>query len=169
MAISTQSGWIAQAGSYRSFPALVGSVSTDWLVIGGGFTGLSAARELAERCLGERIILIDAKKIAQGAAARNSGFNVGYDLPSFTRENADQNMAEYLARTRIDIAGAQQNERLIRSLGIDCDYLPIGFHYAVHDPAKFAEVAPLAVCAWNNIHYPLAPLPALMYAPHKIQ
>lgn len=139
-----QSGWIAQAGPYRSFLALTGTVTTDWLVIGGGFTGLSAARELAERCPGQRIMLIDAKKIAQGAAARNSGFNVGYDLPGFTRETAARDMPDYLARTRIDIAGAQENERLIRSLGIDCDYLPTGFHYAVHDPAQFAKAAALA-------------------------
>jgi glycine/D-amino acid oxidase-like deaminating enzyme len=144
MAISTQSGWIALAGPYSTFPALTGPVSTDWLVIGGGFTGLSAARELAERCPGDRIILIDAKKIAQGATARNSGFNVGFDLPGFTRKTARRNMSEYLARTRIDIAGAQQNEQLIRSLGIDCDYLPTGFHYAVHDPANFAEASALA-------------------------
>lgn len=144
MAPGVQSGWIAQAGPYCAFPALTGSVTTDWLVIGGGFTGLSAARELAARCPGERIVLIDAKKIAQGAAARNSGFNVGYDLPGFTREEAEGNMAEYLARTRIDIAGAVENERLIRSLGIDCDYLPTGFYYAVHDPAKFAGAAALA-------------------------
>lgn len=144
MANSIESGWIAQAGPYRSFPALTGNVTTDWLIIGGGFTGLSAARELAARCPGQRILLIDAKKIAQGAAARNSGFNVGYDLPGFTREKAGGNMAEYLARTRIDIAGATENERLIRDLGIDCDYLPTGFHYAVHDPARFAEAADLA-------------------------
>lgn len=144
MAPSVQSGWIAQAGPYRAFPALTGTITTDWLVIGGGFTGLSAARELAARCPGERIVLIDAKKIAQGAAARNSGFNVGYDLPGFTRDEAEGNMADYLARTRIDIAGAEENERLIRSLGIECDYLPTGFHYAVHDPAKFAGASALA-------------------------
>lgn len=138
------SGWIAQAQPYRAFPALSGQQPTDWLIIGGGFTGLSAARELAARCPGERILLIDAKKIAQGAAARNSGFNVGYDLPGFTRDGAAANMAEYLARTRIDIAGATENERLIRSLAIDCDDLPTGFHYAVHDPARFAKAAALA-------------------------
>lgn len=144
MANGIESGWIAQAGPYRTFPALRGDVKTDWLIIGGGLTGLSAARELATRCPGERIVLIDAKKIAQGAAARNSGFNVGYDLPGFTRNEAPGSMAEYLARTRIDIAGATENERLIRSLGIDCGYQPTGFHYAVQDPAKFTEAAALA-------------------------
>jgi len=53
-------------------------------------------------------------------------------------------MAEYLARTRIDIAGATENERLIRDLGISCDYLPTGYFYAVHDPARFAGAAALA-------------------------
>jgi glycine/D-amino acid oxidase-like deaminating enzyme len=144
MATRIESGWIAQAGPYRAFPALSGDITTDWLVIGGGFTGLSAARELATGCPDQRIVLIDAKKIAQGAAARNSGFNVGYDLPDFTRDRAAGSMADYLARTKIDIAGATENERLIRSLGINCDYLATGFSYAVHDPAKFAKAAALA-------------------------
>ena len=72
-----QCGWIAQAGQYRAFPALLGEQTTDWLILGGGFAGLSAARELAGRRPNDRIILIDAQRIAQGASARNSGFNVG--------------------------------------------------------------------------------------------
>ncbi len=144
MTIPVQSGWIAQAGSYRAFPSVTGSAVTDWMVIGGGFTGLSAARELAARRPGDRIMLIDAKRIAQGAAARNSGFNVGYDLPHFTREHASAHLPDYLARTRIDIAGAEENERLIATLGIECDYRPTGFYYAVHDPARFAEAEALA-------------------------
>lgn len=144
MTIPVQSGWIAQAGSYRTFPSASGSSVTDWLVIGGGFTGLSAARELAARRSGDRIMLIDAKRIAQGAAARNSGFNVGYDLPHFTRQNAPAHLADYLARTKIDIAGAEENERLIDTLRIDCDYLATGFYYAVHEPSRFAEAEALA-------------------------
>lgn len=132
-----QCGWIALAGSYREFPALVGEQTTDWLIIGGGFTGLSAARELAERRPEDRIMLIDAKRIAQGATGRNSGFNVGYDLPDFTGDGADGAMAKFLAQTAIDKAGAEENLRLIETLGIDCDFRAAGFSYAVHDPARF--------------------------------
>lgn len=129
-------GWIAQAGTYRQFPVLVGEQTADWLIIGGGFTGLSAARELADRRPDDRIILIDAQRIAQGASARNSGFNVGHDLPGFAKHASTEEMAKYLAQTEIDKAGAQENQQLIETLGIDCDFRADGFSYAVHDPAR---------------------------------
>jgi glycine/D-amino acid oxidase-like deaminating enzyme len=145
-----QCGWIAQAGDYRAFPALAGEQTADWLIIGGGFTGLSAARELAERRPQDRIILIDAQRIAQGATARNSGFNVGYDLPDFTLDAPAKAMRKFLAQTEIDKAGALENQRLIKTLGIDCDYRADGFSYAVHDRARlqmakaYAEVLTMA-------------------------
>jgi glycine/D-amino acid oxidase-like deaminating enzyme len=143
-----QCGWIAQAGSYREFPALVGDQTTDWLIVGGGFTGLSAARELAERRPEDRIILIDAKRIAQGATARNSGFNVGYDLPEVAKDASREAMARYLAQTEIDKAGALENRRLIEDLGIDCDFRADGFFYAVHDPARLRTAeAPAEILA----------------------
>jgi cation diffusion facilitator CzcD-associated flavoprotein CzcO len=75
------SGRIATAGAYRTYPRLKGGERTDWLIIGGGRTGLAAARRLARLRPRERIVLIEAKRIAQGASGRNSGFLVGYDLP----------------------------------------------------------------------------------------
>lgn len=137
----TTCGWIAQAGPYAPHPPLAGAQTTDWLIIGGGFTGLSAAHELAARCPEARLLLIDARKIAQGAAARNSGFNVGYDLPGFARTASRAERTEYLAQTAIDRAGAEENVRLINDLGIDCDFRADGFTYAVHDPARFAAIA----------------------------
>jgi len=135
-----QCGWIAQAGSYRQFPELVGEQKTDWLIVGGGFTGLSAARELAGRRPNDRIILIDAQRIAQGASARNSGFNVGYDLPEFGAEGSAEAMATFLAQTEIDRAGALENERLVNTLGIDCDFRADGFFYAAHEGERLGKV-----------------------------
>lgn len=51
----------------------------DWTVIGGGFTGLAAARRLAELNPSDSIALIDAHPIGWGASGRNSGFII--DLP----------------------------------------------------------------------------------------
>jgi len=139
-----QCGWIAQAGTYREFPTLVGEQATDWLIVGGGFTGLSAARELTQLRPNDRIILIDAQRLAQGASARNSGFNVGYDLPSFTPDALPEAMAKFLAQAAIDKAGALENQRLIETLGINCDFRADGFSYAVHDPARLQKAAAYA-------------------------
>ena len=134
-----QCGWIAQAGPYREFPFLSGEQTTDWLIIGGGFTGLSAAREIAGRRPNDRIMLIDAKRIAQGATARNSGFNVGYDVPEFGTDASPEAMAAFMAQTEIDTAGALENQRLIDKLGIDCDYRADGFSLRCSRPASLGQ------------------------------
>ncbi|HUF56280.1 MAG TPA: FAD-binding oxidoreductase [Thermohalobaculum sp.] len=55
------------------------AVTADWLVIGGGFAGLAAARRLAQLRAPERIVLLEARRIGEGPAGRNSGFMI--DLP----------------------------------------------------------------------------------------
>ena len=55
-----------------------GGITTDWL-IGGGFAGLSAAKRLTELRGGDSITLIEAGRIGEGPAGRNSGFMI--DLP----------------------------------------------------------------------------------------
>lgn len=61
------------------FENLSGSVTADFAIIGGGFAGLSAARRLTQLAPNSRIVLLEAGRIAEGAAGRNSGFMI--DLP----------------------------------------------------------------------------------------
>ena len=56
-----------------------GPIVADWLVIGAGFAGLAAARRLSELCPGDRIVVLEACRVAEGPAGRNSGFMI--DLP----------------------------------------------------------------------------------------
>lgn len=52
-------------------PALMGDVRADVLVVGGGFAGLSAAIELAQR--GYKVVVLEADRICSGASGRNGG------------------------------------------------------------------------------------------------
>lgn len=52
-------------------PPLQGQVGADVVVVGGGFAGLSAAIELAER--GLSVALLEADRICSGASGRNGG------------------------------------------------------------------------------------------------
>jgi glycine/D-amino acid oxidase-like deaminating enzyme len=54
-------------------------IMADWLVIGGGFAGLAAARRLSQLRPRDRIVLLEATRLGQGPAGRNSGFMI--DLP----------------------------------------------------------------------------------------
>lgn len=54
-------------------------ITADWVVIGAGFAGLTAARRLSQLCPTDRIVVLDARRVADGPAGRNSGFMI--DLP----------------------------------------------------------------------------------------
>jgi len=58
--------------------------SVDWIVIGAGFAGLSAARRLSELHPNASIAVLEASVVAHGPAGRNSGFmiDVPHDLTS---------------------------------------------------------------------------------------
>ncbi|MDF1720861.1 MAG: FAD-binding oxidoreductase [Minwuia sp.] len=58
---------------------LSGDRKSDWLVIGAGFAGLAAARRLSQIREGDTIAILDAVRVGDGPAGRNSGFMI--DLP----------------------------------------------------------------------------------------
>jgi gamma-glutamylputrescine oxidase len=61
----------ATANSAVRYPRLEGEHRVDVAVIGGGFTGLASALELAER--GKRVALVEAHRIGWGQSGRNGG------------------------------------------------------------------------------------------------
>lgn len=74
-----QSGWLALSRREAPVRTLDTNRTADWLVVGAGFAGLSAARRLAQLRPGESIVVLDAREVAQGPSGRNSGFMI--DLP----------------------------------------------------------------------------------------
>lgn len=71
--------WNAILGPQPPATPLGETTQADFVVVGGGFAGLSAARRLTQLQPGARIALLEAGRIAEGAAGRNSGFMI--DLP----------------------------------------------------------------------------------------
>ncbi|MEQ6290173.1 NAD(P)/FAD-dependent oxidoreductase [Vogesella sp. GCM10023246] len=132
-------GWIAQAGVSPCAARLQGKQKADWLVIGGGYTGLSAAHTLAELHPQARIIVVDRQRAAQGASARNSGFVVAYERPE-AEELAGRRLNEqYHAASAIGRAASAELHRRVVGLGIECELSDDGYFFAVRDPAKLAE------------------------------
>ncbi len=63
--------YAATANKVAPFPELDGDTECDVCIVGGGFTGLSAALELAER--GLDVVLLEAHRAGWGASGRNGG------------------------------------------------------------------------------------------------
>lgn len=132
-------GWIAQAGESALQPGLRGVEQADWLIIGGGFIGLSAAHSLARMHPQARIVLVDRQHAAQGASARNSGFVVAHENPAGDELLGRKLNGYYQQSTEISRAANQEVRQRIDSLGIDCDWREEGYFFAVHDPDKLEE------------------------------
>jgi gamma-glutamylputrescine oxidase len=63
--------YAATANPFERQPRLVGDVSADLVVVGGGFTGLSTALHAAEA--GLSVVLLEARRIGWGASGRSGG------------------------------------------------------------------------------------------------
>lgn len=106
-----RSGW--EAISTRDIPVrtLDGDVSADWLIVGAGFAGLSAARRLAQLRPGETIVVLEASEVAKGPAGRNSGFmiDVPHNLSSGEYSVADEQATAWeIRQNRLAIAFAAE-------------------------------------------------------------
>jgi glycine/D-amino acid oxidase-like deaminating enzyme len=107
----------------------------DVTVIGGGYTGLSAARTLAKG--GASVVVLEAEALGWGASSRNggqvlTGQKVGTEalLRRFGRERARGIFGASLAA--IDFV-----ERLVAEEGIDCGFVRAGHLEAACKPAHF--------------------------------
>ncbi len=102
-------GWNEIYRDKTPFPALDSDIEVDWVVVGGGFAGLGAAKRLLQ-LLGnkERIAVVEARGLAQGPAGRNSGFmlDLPHELNSDTYAGSkEQDLRQIrLNRAAIDLA-----------------------------------------------------------------
>lgn len=138
--VPDQCGWIALAGDYPSYPNLNGEQIADWVIIGGGFTGLAAARRISELAPKARILLIDGKRIGQGATGRNSGFVVANESPGHAALATADGRANYAAVNALDHAGIKELKRLIQQYKIECQWEDTGSIHAASDPKNFDKI-----------------------------
>ncbi|MER9942746.1 FAD-binding oxidoreductase [Mesorhizobium sp. M0092] len=88
------------AGPRPEYPALDGDRTCDVVIVGGGFTGLSAAAHLAKS--GADVVLIETHRFGDGASGRNGG-----QLGTGQRAWAEELEAEYgfsCAKALFDLA-----------------------------------------------------------------
>jgi gamma-glutamylputrescine oxidase len=124
-----------QASANRSItcPALHGDVTTDVVVIGAGYTGISAALELA--LAGYKVVVLESATIGSGASGRNGGqICTGF---SASQAKLEGQLGAADARKCFDISEDAKSliEQRIAAYGIDCD-LRWGYLHCAAKPGQ---------------------------------
>jgi glycine/D-amino acid oxidase-like deaminating enzyme len=81
--------WINDLIPRTNIKCLQSNEDTKWLIIGAGYTGLSAARKLGQLYPNQKIILVDAQLAGEGASGINSGYLVDTTLNDGFTSNKD--------------------------------------------------------------------------------
>jgi gamma-glutamylputrescine oxidase len=127
--------WIAQTPDYHPTAPLREPISADVAIIGGGFTGVSTAYHLSRRYPEKRVVLLEAKTLANGASGRNGGMMLNW-LPSMYGYSPEMTQRVY----QMTSAGIQQIVSLIRQHQLPVSYRMDGT-LTVYTDAQRAEAA----------------------------
>jgi glycine/D-amino acid oxidase-like deaminating enzyme len=105
---------------------LRGSHSSDVVIIGGGYTGLSSAYNIHKKFPEKKIVLLEGACCGYGASGRNGGFLVVSDLLNDFEIQDSQ-----LLQDHIDVSfyGLKQIKQVIADHGVDCDLQENGMLY----------------------------------------
>ncbi|RYC10336.1 NAD(P)/FAD-dependent oxidoreductase [Ciceribacter ferrooxidans] len=125
------SWYAATANDKRVRPELEGETEADVCVIGAGFTGISAALELAEN--GFSVVVLEGERIGFGASGRNGGQIVnGYsrDLDVIARRYGQEKAVKL---GEMSLEGGEIIRRRVATYGIRCDLVDGGFFAAFTD------------------------------------
>ncbi|MBN7824017.1 FAD-binding oxidoreductase [Bowmanella dokdonensis] len=115
-------------------PALQGDRQTEVAVIGGGYTGLSCAYELAAKHAIQPIVL-EANRLGWGCSGRNAGFVLnGSGRLSFSQMEQKWGSATSQGIYQEYRAGIDRVSELIHTGQITCDKTPGGYLKVAHQP-----------------------------------
>jgi glycine/D-amino acid oxidase-like deaminating enzyme len=125
-------GWINTLPPLDPPTVMAGDQDADWVVLGAGFTGMAAARQLASHLPDKRIVLLDAQRAGQGASGRNAGFII--DLPHHVDSTDIEDQTVNHRTRRLNHAAIDWLRELVQTHGIDCQWSERGkFHCAIED------------------------------------
>ena len=120
--------WLNQLPKRINIKTINKNENCEWLIIGAGYTGLSAARKLGELHPNQRIIIVDAQLAGEGASGRNSGYLVDITLnDGFT---SSKELHKYKKKAEIYNLGIESVKRFVKKYQVDCDWNASGKYFA---------------------------------------
>lgn len=106
---------------HLSFPQLEEAIDADVVIIGGGFTGIHTALELAENGITNTVVL-EAQYLGYGGTGRNGGHvmaGIGHDLDTIKKDVGEEGLRAIFALSDL---GPQIMRDRIEKYEIDADY-----------------------------------------------
>lgn len=117
--------WIEDLAAPIRFPALVGSLTADLVIVGGGFCGLWTAVRAKEREPDRDVVLVEARRIGWAASGRNGGF-VEASLTHGEENGRARWPKELETLDRLGLENLRGIAATITRYGMDCDYTEPG-------------------------------------------
>jgi glycine/D-amino acid oxidase-like deaminating enzyme len=130
-----ESLWVSQTPDYRPSDPLRKDIGADLAIIGGGFTGVSTAYHFSRRYPEKRVVLLEAKALANGASGRNGGMMLNW-LPIMYGYDAETTRRVY----EMTHAGIRMIAEIIERHGLPVSYRIDGTLSVYTDPRR-AEAA----------------------------
>ncbi|TRX57832.1 NAD(P)/FAD-dependent oxidoreductase [Thalassomonas sp. M1454] len=119
-----ESYYFSSVNNKTDYPTLTESIDVDVCIVGGGFSGVATALELAER--GIKVAVLEANKIGWGASGRNGGQlirGIGHDLEAFRKSIGQEGID---AITAMGVESVEIVTNRVKKYAIDCD-LTMGY------------------------------------------
>ena len=120
--------WINDLTPRSNIQTLSSDLDCEWLIIGAGYTGLSAARKLGQLYPNQKILLVDAQLAGEGASSRNSGYLVDTTLNDGFTSNKE--LENYKKKADIYKLGIKTVKKFIKEYQVDCDWNECGKYFA---------------------------------------
>ena len=131
--------WWDETVDIPDFPKAQCELRTDVVVVGGGFTGVSAALHLAET--GADVVLVEASRMAWGASGRNGGFcclgGARTTDTALDREFGREGRQDWYAA---EVAAVDLVDDLLQTHGIDADRHSQGETLLAHNAKNLPEL-----------------------------
>jgi len=97
---------------------LRGSHTADVVIVGGGYTGLSAAFHIRQKFPEKHIVLLEGACCGYGASGRNGGFCIATDLLG---DKGSADPEELRKSLEVSFYGLNFIKRMISEYGLECD------------------------------------------------
>src|SRR5258707_1795638 len=126
--------WVAVTPPGTDLPGLIGTAAADVVVIGGGFTGLSAALHLREA--GVDVAIVEAMEPGWGASGRNNG----QVIPTLPRHDPEDIIARHGAAGERFVGLLRDSASVLFDLArryqIQAELEQTGWVQPVHSPGR---------------------------------